>query len=235
MMIKDAIRYIVELGNKKEVELNGTFFSNNDLQVIQQPRTNSLGVNTLTGLIEYAKSKIDIDNINDNYMIHIVSPTRVKLISKITGNDAQRTTLVIAQPLLPEIYFNRYTRAEEFNIMLQSSFVKNEDRDLLLKFSGNIQENTSRKTQDDGVTQVVEMKTGVTTISNVIVPNPVTLAPYRSFTEIEQVESEFIFRVKDGPQCAIYEADGGAWRNEAMKRIKEYLRKELGDEITILA
>lgn len=234
-MIKEAIRYVVELGNKKEVDFNGTYYSNNNLQVVVPPRPNTLSVSTLTGLIEYIKSKIDIDNINDNYMVHIVSPTTVKLISKVTGNDAQRTTLVIASPLLPDIDFNRYVKTEEFNIMLQSSFVKNEDRDLLLKFSGNIQENTSRKTQDDGVTQVVEMKTGVTTISNVIVPNPVTLAPYRTFTEIEQVESEFIFRVKDGPACAIYSADAGAWRNEAMKRIKEYLRKELGDEITILA
>lgn len=233
-MIKEAIRYIVELGNKKEVEVDGVTYSNNNLEVLRTPRPQSLHLSTLTGLVEYVKSTIDVV-AGREHMLHIVSPTEVRFISCLYSNDCGRDVLAIVQPLLPNINFNRYMGTEEFNIMLQSNFVKNDDRDLLLKFSGNIQENTNRKTQDDGVTQVVEMKTGVTTISNVIVPNPVTLAPYRSFTEIEQVESDFVFRVKEGPACAIYEADAGAWRNEAMKRIKEYLRAELGDEITILA
>ncbi|MDY5098711.1 MULTISPECIES: hypothetical protein [Clostridia] len=233
-MIKDAIRYIVELGNRKEVEIDGVTYTSNDLQIVAPPRPKAVGLSTLTGLVEYIKSNIDFGEIKE-HMIHIVSPTEVRFMSCLYGNDGRRDILAAAVPLLPGINFDRYLRTEEFNVMLQSNFIKNDDRDLLLKFSGNIQENTNRKTQDDGVTQVVEMKTGVTTISNVIVPNPVTLAPYRSFTEIEQVESDFIFRVKEGPLCAIFEADGGAWRNEVMKRIKEYLRKELGDEITILA
>lgn len=233
-MIKDAIRYMVELGSRKEVEINGITYSNNNLHVVEMPRPDVIELNTLTGLVEYIKSNIDLLG-GRKYMIHIASPTEVKFISSLYGNDIRRDILAIVNPLLPNINFDRYIRAEEFNIMLQSSFVKNNDRDLLLKFSGNIQENTNRKTQDDGVTQVVEMKTGVTTISNVIVPNPVTLAPYRTFSEIEQVESDFIFRVKEGPLCAIFEADGGAWRNKVMKRIKDYLREQLGDEIIILA
>ncbi|MFR2552756.1 MAG: hypothetical protein ACLS8D_13125 [Clostridioides difficile] len=33
--------------------------------------------------------------------------------------------------------------------------------------------------------------------------------------------------MKEGPSAALFEADGGAWRNEAIKNIKEYLAKEL--------
>jgi len=233
-MIKEAIRYMVELGNKREIYVDGVEFSNDNFSPINMPRPDALKLATLTGLVEYIKSNFDIGSVDD-YLLHIVSPVEVNLISNINGNDQKRDKLVIARPLLPVIDFDRYLRTEEFNIMLQSNFVKNADRDLLLKFSGNIQENTNRKTQDDGVTQVVEMKTGVANVQNVIVPNPVTLAPYRSFTEIEQVESEFVFRVKEGPQCALFVADAGAWRNEAMKRIKEYLRAELGEDIIILA
>ena len=29
--------------------------------------------------------------------------------------------------------------------------------------------------------------------------------------------------------CAIFEADGGAWKREAMKNVKEYLEFELAD------
>ena len=233
-MIKDAIKYVVELGHKREVNIDGVTYSNRDLRVVDMPRPASLKLNTLTGLIDYIKSSFDYD-YTDDCMVHVVSPTRVDFISNIHGNDVKRNRIVIVEPLLPDIDFGRFLNTESFNVMLQSCFVKNEDRDLLLKFTGNIQENTNRKTQDDGVTQVVEMKVGVANVENVKVPNPVTLAPYRSFVEIEQVESEFIFRVKEGPACAIYEADAGAWRNEAMKRIKMYLRIELGDEIIILA
>ena len=45
--------------------------------------------------------------------------------------------------------------------------------------------------------------------------------------------SNFIFRVKDndryGVTCALFEADGGAWKNEAKANIKAYLEKELAD------
>lgn len=33
----------------------------------------------------------------------------------------------------------------------------------------------------------------------------------------------------DGVQCAIFEADGGAWQNVATKAVKNYLEYELVD------
>lgn len=57
--------------------------------------------------------------------------------------------------------------------------------------------------------------------------------PYRTFTEVAQPMSNFIFRVKDndryGVTCALFEADGGAWKNEAKANIKAHLEKELAD------
>lgn len=55
---------------------------------------------------------------------------------------------------------------------------------------------------------------------------------YRTFMEIEQPESEFVFRARKAdslPHFALFEADGGAWRIEAMKRIKAYLEENLKD------
>lgn len=65
-------------------------------------------------------------------------------------------------------------------------------------------------------------------------PNPVKLRPYRTFMEIEQPESAYVFRVKDsekGPYFKLVEADGGLWKSIVMKRIKEYLEYELNDEL----
>ena len=73
-----------------------------------------------------------------------------------------------------------------------------------------------------------------------VVPNPVRLKPYRTFLEVEQPESEFIFRMKDchgGIGCAFFEADGGAWKIEATQNIKAYLQEELKDldQFTVIA
>ena len=62
-------------------------------------------------------------------------------------------------------------------------------------------------------------------------PNPVTLCPFRTFVEVKQPESRFVFRMRQsegrGVECAVFEADGGAWKNAAMSNVKEYLKKEL--------
>ena len=56
---------------------------------------------------------------------------------------------------------------------------------------------------------------------------------YRTFLEVEQPKSEFILRMEqdkyDGIACAIFEADGGAWKIAATKAIKDYLQFELAD------
>lgn len=37
------------------------------------------------------------------------------------------------------------------------------------------------------------------------------------------------FNDRYGVTCALFEADGGAWKNEAKANIKAYLEKELAD------
>jgi hypothetical protein len=117
--------------------------------------------------------------------------------------------------------------------MLQSSFVDNNDKGLLLKVTGCVKESMIKEVGDDGISQAATIKTGVASVNDVVVPNPVILAPYRTFPEIDQPTSRFIFRMKDGPRAALYEADGGAWRNAAMEMIKEYLQNKLSENTNI--
>ena len=88
------------------------------------------------------------------------------------------------------------------------------------------------------------IKQGIASKADVLVPNPVTLTPYRTFLEVKQPSSEFVFRIKDNggtPAFMLVEAEGGLWRAEAMQNIKEYLTKALEDisdeksKITIIA
>lgn len=76
---------------------------------------------------------------------------------------------------------------------------------------------------DDGVGQSVTIKTGVKLAKAGTIKNPVALIPCRTFSEIPQPMSEFLFRLREGGQFSLYEADGGAWRWQAMRTIKSEL------------
>ena len=59
----------------------------------------------------------------------------------------------------------------------------------------------------------------------------VKLKPIRTYEEIEQVESKFLFRVNKNGTVCLREADGGQWKYEVQKRIVAYLEEYLKDLI----
>jgi hypothetical protein len=226
-MIKSALEYLIRLGDTRIENVGNQIYSTQQLYPIKESTPNVIGVRSLSGFVDYIKSKFD--GINP-LMIHVESPTEV-IASSQFNRDHNRNELIKASAMLPSFNFDRWYDAEDFNIKLQSCFVRNEDRDIMLKVVGNIKEEAVNSVGDDGVSQSVVAKTGVASVGNVKVPNPVFLAPYRTFVEVEQPESDFIFRMKSGPSCALFEADGGAWKLEAMGLIKQYLETVLEEEI----
>ena len=228
-MIKEALEYIVGLKTPVITEIDGNTYSDKPLNRIGYvPYAKTIGMKTLTSLVEYIKA--NIDSMSEKLIVHLISPTEVHLYSSLDA-DRKREYLVEVNAELPDFRFGSFIDHENFVIALQSKFVPNEDRDLVLKFAGTVEDGTVAEYGDDGVTQKATIKTGVASKADAVVPNPVNLIPYRTFLEVQQPASDFIFRMKSscGVQCAIFEADGGAWKNEAMSRIKNYLALELSE------
>lgn len=222
-MLKTFVEYLLQLGNVRQEQIGSQVFTTQPVNLIRQPTPDALVVRNLSGLVDYLKSNYDNQ---PPVLVHVESPTRVNVYSTY-NRDMQRNVLLTAEALLPTIPFKNFMDAEAFNILLQSCFVPNDHRDALLAVVGNIQESNVATVGDDGVSQQVTAKTGVATVSNVIVPNPVALKPFRTFVEIKQPESQFIFRMQKGPQAALFEADGGAWKLDAIDDIKTYLHDSL--------
>lgn len=235
-MIKEALEYIVNLSKAEILDIHGQKYSTKNLSRIKEPTPVSLSITTLTGLVDYIKSGIDIDARlpeddepyypAEDLLIQVASPRTVRLYSPLK-EDENRDCYIECTALTPDIRLNQFIDTENFNIMLQSCFVPNGDLGAVLKIVGNIREEQVQEVGDDGISQQVTAKVGIARVESVTVPNPVTLKPFRTFVEVEQPESKFIFRMQNGPKAALFEADGGAWRLEAMKNIKEYLEKEL--------
>lgn len=230
-MIKQALEYIVGMRAPEVLEINGETYSDKRLErICHNPKAKAIELTTLTSLVEYIKAKID--TMDDKMIIHVSSPECVRLYSML-DLDRVREYLVEVHAQVPEFRYGRYMDHENFLIALQSKFIPNDDRELLLRFTGTVENGTVAQYGDDGVTQKATIKTGIASKGEAVVPNPVRLRPFRTFIEVEQPESAFVFRMRqdsdDGVECAIFEADGGAWKNMAMKNIKDYLQFELND------
>lgn len=193
-------------------------------------RASAIQMNTLTSLVDYLKA--GVDSMADKMLVQVVSPMKVRVLSMLDA-DRKREELVDVEAMIPDFEYGRYMGNERFIIALQSKFIANDDRDLLLQFAGTVKDESIAQYGDDGVTQKATIKTGITSVGDAVVPNPVKLRPFRTFIEVEQPESAFVFRMRQaeghGVECAIFEADGGAWKNAAMKSIKEYLQYELAE------
>lgn len=229
-MIKEALQYIVGLGKAEEHMINGACYSDKPLHRIDTyyPKADAIEMHTLTSLVDYIKS--EVDEMPPRMIVEVKSPTEVELYSQLDPNR-DRESLVVASARVPGFEFDRFVEHEKFCINLQSKFLPSDDRELILKFAGTVEAGSVSEYGDDGVTQKATIKTGLASKGDAIVPNPVCLRPYRTFLEVEQPESAFVFRMKQDSygsvMCAIFEADGGAWKMDATQAIKEYLQREL--------
>ncbi|EMC47098.1 hypothetical protein [Streptococcus mutans] len=239
--IKEALEYSVDLAAKeqKTIEVNGKYyFDSNQFRLVElEPRRypKCVDLNTLDSLIDYLKSDHDLIN-KKHLMVLVKSPLEIEVYEEIDSLQ-HRPQLIYVEALTPHIEFGKYFNSQDFNIYLQSLFIDDEDRELVLNFASALKIDNGSEIVDNGVSQTATVKTGVASLSKAKAPNPVILRPYRTFGEVEQPASPFIFRINSLGQMALFEADGGKWRLEAINNIADYLKKQLADndKITILA
>lgn len=230
-MLKEALQYIVNLSTPTVREIDGETYSDKNLvRIKHNPKAEPIEMSTLTSLIAYLKSGIDVNTEKEKWFIHVQSPTKVSVFSAL-DDERSRECLIRVNAPVPTFNFGQFIDHESFCIALQSKFLPSEDLSKLLKVAGTVEAGSVSEYGDDGVSQKATVKTGIASKGDVIVPNPVSLAPFRTFAEVAQTESDFVFRMKqdkyDDILCALFEADGGAWKNEAMMRIRGYLEDAL--------
>lgn len=202
-------------------------------------------LHTLTGFVSYVNEVVEDKDHEErkDLVIHVKAPDAVHIF---TGNDedfAHRELLAavgFAELLGPAgMVYGQFMNLEAFNIALQAVFENSEDKERLLLLVGTVRQEEVATSTDDGVSQTVIAQAGVVASTRATVPNPVRLKPYRTFREVEQPESLFVVRMKRGnegtlPTVALFEADGGRWKLDAIENIRKYLADKIAG-IPILA
>lgn len=243
--LREALQYVVGLGNEAEktevVEICGKTYARGNLSRYDKPvYADAVNASTLTALVDYIGSCAA--EFRGDMLVHIVSPTRVRLMSELDA-ERNREVLFETNAEVSGFQFSRWYDQEDFMIGLQANFQPNKDLELVMKVAGNIERKNNQTFSDDGCTQTATMNVGIASKADVIVPNPVELIPYRTFQEVAQPASKFVFRIgdKEVPAFKIVEAEGGIWRNEAIRNIKDWLAtmlesvdEEIQNRITII-
>jgi hypothetical protein len=206
--------------------------------IFYEPRPDKIDLHTLTGLVDYIKANVDDLELRAHIIV-VENPGEVSLYSAVAGRDRMRDLVAVAtlDKGLRSYQFGQYQQVEEFIISLNSLFEESEDREKVVRYVSKVHGGTAFSLADDGVTQVAEVSKGISgaLTAKETAPKIVNLKPYRTFRDIEQPASEFLMRLKliDTDDhivgVCLYEADGGRWRNTAVKTIKEFLNKELAD------
>lgn len=233
-MEKEAIEKIESLVlNGQTVEVDGQKFSAKDLApVIYTPAAKALTVHSLLGFCAYINNA-EFDKLDKKDLMVIVNGTeKVELVSPLYGKDKIRETLARAELADVEQFpFEDFMSQEKFAIKFRSLFVPDakNDTNYVLTFASKMSGGTNIETADDGITQNVGVRRGVSgnLVGKEAAKPIVRLRPFRTFREIVQPESEFLLRSRldsnDAPTLALFEADGGAWKITAMNAIAEYI------------
>lgn len=174
------------------------------------PKTMELS--TLTGLVDYIKSGLNELN-EQNLIVQVAGPRLVNVYAEDECMYKKRAHLieVSAIGLIPNLTLDYYMDQETFNIELQSKYEDANDRNLLLEFTSKVKVESGSETTDNGVSQITTIKNGAASL--------------------------FVFRMNKQGELGLFEADGGAWRLEAIQNIANYLKEQLKDHgnVTILA
>lgn len=229
----DAVKAILNGAAVELITVDGNTFTSREVFLPpKDPMPGTLQVHTLQGIVDFIgkfnKAAIEY--------IHVKNATEVYVIGALEGRHRARPYYLQATPVAGKKFsFNAFHDQEVFVIGVQVAFVPTEQRAKLLSIVGNLLNETVINQDDDGVTQKVITRRGVSMANKPeSAPNPITLSPYRTFPEIPQPSSPFILRIKEGCQVALFETADHQWELQAIQAIADYLTEKI-EGVAIIA
>lgn len=201
-----------------------------------------VNVVTLAGLADLIRADLealDMPALATNFVIHVQDEQTVTLKPKVTDDHGRRLTLIQARPVaFRQFQFGQWMSQEEFVIAVAALFAETPDKAYVLNLASILANDATSTSEDDGFTQRANVKAGLRMKEATLIKPRVALAPYRTFPEIPQPVSEFVFRARcageSQPMLMLVEADGGRWKINAMAEIRKAI-EAFGLEIAVIA
>lgn len=233
-MLKEAIEKIAKMAENKTYEIEGRTYSDKALCLIEEPYNKpcTLELNSLDSLCQMVKKEAKVfAGSGDGMLIVDVDQHNRVFVFTSYDNKWRRKQPYSCAADVPSITIGKYMSQQQAIIELRSLFIPNEDSRYLLNLLSRISSDSNVSSVDNGVTQRVEAKRGISLMENVEIKPRVSLRPFRTFLEVDQPESEFLLRLDDNGNVGLFPADGGVWKLEAKRNTADYIRDLLKEEI----
>ena len=218
-MLKEFAQYLVSLKDNKTYDIHGDTYSDRELVRVKPhiDRPACLSVTGLDSIVKLVRNELDMF---ENLPVFIrVDDARTVSVFTTYDDTLTRDSLYTAKCDVKAI------------IELRSRFAPGPGVDYLLDLLSRMSRDSGVTTRDNGVSQEVEARQGISLKSMVQVKPRVALRPFRTFLEVEQPESEFLLRLDDEGSVGLFEADGGMWQQTAKGSIAAWFEEKLAQEV----
>lgn len=231
-MIQKALQYLVGLKDNKTYTINGKTYSDNALHLIEDERFYRKGLEfgSLDAIVKMIKTELpDYTDGTKPIFIRVIDHKNVEVFTR--PDDRERRLFPYSAKCADADFREGWREQQAAIIELRSRFIPTEDSEYLVDLISRINNEQGVQSSDNGVSQVVVTKQGVTLMGAEAVKPRLSLQPFRTFREVNQPESDFILRLDENGRVGLFEADGGIWKMEAKDNIKAYLEDRLHDEV----
>ena len=195
---------------------------------ILDPNTKATAKRKISVTLELVRNELDMF---ENLPVFIrVDDARTVSVFTTYDDMMCRDSLYTAKCDVPG-FRDGFREYEQAIIELRSKFAPGPGVDYLLDLLSRMSKDSGVTTRDNGVSQEVEARQGVSLKALVQVKPRVALRPFRTFLEVEQPESEFLLRLDDDGNVGLFEADGGMWQQTAKASITAYFEDKLAEEV----
>ena len=243
----ETINKVLEISNPElhpvtdDHGISATFSSKKLIQVkaAAPALPEAVSVLTLAGFADLVRAKLEEQDFPSDFLIHVEDHETVSLKARMSDDYGRRKVLITAKPVdFQDFRFGQWLDQEAFAIAVASLFADGGHKDYVLKMAATLTNEATRTSEDDGFTQRVNVKAGIRTKEDTTLQPRVDLAPYRTFPEVPQPVSPFVFRARctgEGtPSLMLVEADGGRWKVDAIATLRQAM-EAFGLKIPIIA
>jgi hypothetical protein len=237
-MIKEAIEKILQISKPEPFEHAGRkwLISPVGNQEIL-PACTRLESCSLDGLIMYARRFFPQSANSTSAFIHVESPTVIKLYGEMLQNGAHPLAYV-ATAKVNHFPFGNKLSQEEMIIKLRCCFAENEDITRLIAGISALTSGPVTTSNDDGISQTITVKSGVSLKAEAPV-NPIRkLSAYRSFSGIASQDALFLFRIhqdkeKGSVLFSLHDMEGDLWITQTVAGLVEYILTATDSKINV--
>lgn len=200
-----------------------------------------LSLTTLSGLVAAFKANVDKFADGGAFAVQVEAFDSVALVSLEADEWGRRHVWARAKSTeVNPFRFGEYLEPEMFLITAQAGFMPIDGHYTnMLKLCSSLKAGSSVSVADDGYSQKVVIQEGGVNHGEVALPPRVSLRPYRTFREVDPVESDFLLRFKAQkdslPLAALIPVDAGRWKTDTALSVAAWLKKRLPDSAVIIA